>query len=397
MEFFKDSTRKSEGLRNCLPPQLNQSEKLYFHVNKTIKKTGVIGIDLDLISKSLYSNALSLCGNNTGNILFNYSAYSQVIYGNFIGYYFNEQINHINLNMSSLIIPAANWINTANDWGFLANLLEKTTIPICCVGLGSQNSIHEIDTIPSGTVAFLKVLQAKTKLIGVRGFQTKAILEKIGIFNTEVVGCPSILNNFFPVTNLIFSFDHNNPRLSISFTRYTRRDPDPHGCQRQLAQLAAQFSNSIVLQSEEAEICYLEKPDAETAAWLCSYYNIDESKLPRLVTKLQFFNSQKSWVQFHRDNTDFTISSRIHGCVASLLAGKPALLLAHDQRTSELAETMGIPQRPIECVNHIRTKDDLLDLIRDLDYSDFFDKQLINLEKLKHLYKTCGVATSISD
>ncbi|MFM8981771.1 MAG: polysaccharide pyruvyl transferase family protein, partial [Spartobacteria bacterium] len=102
-----------------------------------------------------------------------------------------------------------------------------------------------------------------------------------------------------------------------------------------------------------------------------------------------------SWVQFHRENTDFTISSRIHGCVASLLAGKPALLLAHDQRTSELAETMGIPQRPIECVANIQTKEDLLDLIRDLDYTDFFAKQVTNLENLKHLYKTCGVATSI--
>lgn len=89
------------------------------------------------------------------------------------------------------------------------------------------------------------------------------------------------------------------------------------------------------------------------------------------------------------------ISSRIHDCVASLLAGKPDLLLAHDQRTSELAEKMGIPQRPIECVQAIQTKEDLLNLILVLDYPDFFAKQIINLEKLTHLYKTCGVEICI--
>jgi hypothetical protein len=46
-------------------------------------------------------------------------------------------------------------------------------------------------------------------------------------------------------------------------------------------------------------------------------------------------------------------------------------------------------------MKNIQTKEDLLNLIRDLDYTDFFAKQITNLEKLKHLYKTCGVATSI--
>jgi hypothetical protein len=44
-------------------------------------------------------------------------------------------------------------------------------------------------------------------------------------------------------------------------------------------------------------------------------------------------------------------------------------------------------------MNYIPAKEDLLNLIRDLDYTDFFAKQIINLEKLKHLYKTCGVET----
>jgi hypothetical protein len=40
---------------------------------------------------------------------------------------------------------------------------------------------------------------------------------------------------------------------------------------------------------------------------------------------------------------DATLSSRIHGCISSIKGGKPAVLLAHDKRTEELAESVGIP------------------------------------------------------
>jgi polysaccharide pyruvyl transferase WcaK-like protein len=61
-----------------------------------------------------------------------------------------------------------------------------------------------------------------------------------------------------------------------------------------------------------------------------------------LLGKMHVFRTLQEWTNFHKENTDFTLSSRIHGCIASLLAGKPALLIQHDQRTRELAETMGV-------------------------------------------------------
>lgn len=359
------------------------------------KKEGLVGIDIEAAQRSKSLDLLQISGINTGNLLFTHAIATHLIQPHCVGFSFESSIELINQDFNSLVIPAANWIYILNDFGFLADSLEKIHIPICCLGLGSQNTLEELVHLPEGTLNFLKTLSSKSKLIGVRGRQTQKILEYYGIINTEVIGCPSIFPNFKPKTKLDFFSWDLDPRLSLSFTRYSKCDLGPNCPQKRLAELSAQFASSIVLQSEEAEIRYLESPDAETAAWLCSYYNIDESELPGLLSKMQFFNSQESWVQFHRKNTDFTISSRIHGCIASLLAGKPALLLLHDQRTLELAESMGIPQRPIDCVHNIQTKEDLLDLIRDLDYTEFFAKQITNLEKLKRLYKTCGVATSI--
>jgi hypothetical protein len=42
-----------------------------------------------------------------------------------------------------------------------------------------------------------------------------------------------------------------------------------------------------------------------------------------------------------------------------------------------------------------RLKSSCLAARRELGIPDSFDKQITNLEKLKHLYKTCGVTTSI--
>ena len=43
------------------------------------------------------------------------------------------------------------------------------------------------------------------------------------------------------------------------------------------------------------------------------------------------------------DGPNFIVTTRIHGTIPALLAGKRALLIAHDSRTTELAETLGIP------------------------------------------------------
>jgi hypothetical protein len=57
-----------------------------------------------------------------------------------------------------------------------------------------------------------------------------------------------------------------------------------------------------------------------------------------------FFN-YPDWVLFMR-GMRFCLGTRIHGTVAALLAGVPALLICHDSRTTELARSMNIPHLP---------------------------------------------------
>jgi hypothetical protein len=56
----------------------------------------------------------------------------------------------------------------------------------------------------------------------------------------------------------------------------------------------------------------------------------------------RYFLDVDEWIN-HMRSFDFYFGSRLHGAIASLLAGTPACLVAHDSRTMELAEYAGIP------------------------------------------------------
>ncbi len=54
---------------------------------------------------------------------------------------------------------------------------------------------------------------------------------------------------------------------------------------------------------------------------------------------------------------------------------------------------MVTPQIPIQIIQNIHSKADLNQFLSILDESHFRQKQIENLEKLKQVYKACGVST----
>jgi hypothetical protein len=76
--------------------------------------------------------------------------------------------------------------------------------------------------------------------------------------------------------------------------------------------------------------------------------------------RARFFLDPRPWMEFLAER-DFSFGTRIHGNIAALLAGTPAVVLAHDSRTLELARYHEIPYRPIA------------ELPRDVDAADLHD------------------------
>ena len=48
------------------------------------------------------------------------------------------------------------------------------------------------------------------------------------------------------------------------------------------------------------------------------------------------------------EGLDFSIGTRLHGNMAAIAAGRPAVLISHDGRTGELAKTMHLPHLSIK-------------------------------------------------
>ena len=85
--------------------------------------------------------------------------------------------------------------------------------------------------------------------------------------------------------------------------------------------------------------------------------------------RVRFFLDPKTWFS-HLAEYDFSFGTRIHGNIAALLAGTPAVLLAHDSRTLELADYHQIPHRVI---NSLPDKPDAAALYAEADWSKLND------------------------
>lgn len=361
------------------------------------KKIGVVSINLGNLQYSSGTAALSSSGNNFGNMLFTNAAYRQVRDTEFIGFGFDPY--KVREQYGGILIPAANWVNAKEDWGWLADLLEKTNLPVIVIGLGAQlQSLNEVGTVPAGTVRFLKLVSRQSEKIGVRGNFTAQILKKLGIKNVEALGCPSIFyHGRIPV--LRSGWEKCAERLAIGPTRYVLPETNQsnrYDKQRQLYQFAIRNASSIYYQSEAFEIALLnrEKVDEQMDRAVRYYgFSCRNHLIQMILQKGKYHQNLEYWLN-DMAKDDLYVGTRIHGAIAAILAGTPALLITHDNRTVELADLMGIPSLPVNEFE-VAMLYDLPALTQSIDYQPFANKMASNLHLLKKFYQENGLETTL--
>ncbi len=84
------------------------------------------------------------------------------------------------------------------------------------------------------------------------------------------------------------------------------------------------------------------------------------------------FANYSDWISYMATRS-FCVGTRIHGTVASLLAGTPAILIAHDSRTLEMADAMSIPFARAESAV-LKSAQDLYDLYRASSFHILIEK-----------------------
>lgn len=130
----------------------------------------------------------------------------------------------------------------------------------------------------------------------------------------------------------------------------------------------------LLLQSELADSYYalghLDDSDilARCDAVLTENFScVDKTKIASYLRNHgKMFLNFEEWLQYAASKK-FCLGTRIHGTIASLMAGTPAVLVTHDSRTLEMAQIMNVP-----FVRH-----SMIDTKSPLDVPSYFNEEAL--------------------
>ena len=301
------------------------------------------------VASPYYTLSRDLMGGNAGNLVFSQAAYrllstrnTTVDTSKLIGL----DPDRVNATYDQVVVPLANAFRRTfiDDLRALTELFSKLTIPVVVMGVGSQGPVSgKLSSSPldEAVKAFMTSVLNRSASVGVRGEMTAAYLSRLGFGPdvVEVTGCPSL-------------FMHG-PRLTI--TRKTKELGPDSPISLNVSPYVAQMASITLDQAERyPNLMYTAQDRSTLGLMLTGEYDPRAPHPPGSPTSMDHPLFRNNRVRFCLDPAtwmgyikqfDFSFGTRIHGNIVALLAGVPAVVLAHDSRTLELADYHQIPYR----------------------------------------------------
>ncbi|WP_347455427.1 polysaccharide pyruvyl transferase family protein [Acinetobacter thermotolerans] len=349
------------------------------------------------------------CGSNLGNLLYQHSVYKHLstedqhltVNNNSVNL---KKVDFINQNYDHFVIPLANAFRPsfAKNLEKLTHFLKGIKIPITIVGVGAQTdhtgNFENLNAIKPKVKEFLSVVLDKGESIGVRGAVTQQYIESLGFQGkADIIGCPSLFTYPDNIINMHKSSVLNeNPKLAINLSAT--------GPQAAFSKNLNNFEKTFTFNfNRYSQIDYI--PQETRSLELLTYgvnrkKGIEHSMLSASFAekmfkenKVKFFLNSYSWFEY-LGQCDFTFGTRLHGCIASLIGGTPALLFAHDSRTLEIAEYFALPYINLNHENRVLDAKDLYELV---DLEPMKKKYDENLKTYANFLRKHGLDTIVDN
>lgn len=282
--------------------------------------------------------------------------------------------DEINERYSHFVIPLADAFreNYRGRLRRLTEVINRLKIPSTVVGVGAtmpiQDDLQDLSTEHKQDIKnFIAAVLDKSATVGVRGYTTAELLGRLG-FNeshVDVIGCPSMFRtgSAKPLVRKRETLDPD-ARVAVHFT------PGVQDVGLFVESVANSFPNSRIIAQRKDRL--------ELLVWGQNPSKVSKSHLPIHTDhwlyredRIRFFLDATPWISY-LSGFDFAIGTRVHGTIGAISAGIPAVLLAHDTRTEELAKYHGIPHRRFSDIDPLC---DINSLYAEIDYDNFEAKQ----------------------
>lgn len=329
------------------------------------------------------SEGLELTGANTGNLFIGNGLFHGVdcAHKAFHPGFGAIPAERLHEHFDMIFVPASNFVGNGVDLTAHADYFARTRLPIFCFGLGSQLRPGEAPALKPGTERLLHLLSERGGSIGVRGAFTAEVLWEMGIRNTSIVGCPSLLGLQAPALDRLATARPALDKVALNLSNNVRRHalhPDAmRSAENALFQRLLGENAFYILQNERPEMDLLAAMAAmqpakvaDAVQRIADIFEISGSRddlKAFLERRVRIFFGVEDWVGCMA-TMSLAIGSRFHGNVAALLAGTPSFCLVHDMRTLELCEVLRLPHVVLD---RRISAEELLERALDADFTPF--------------------------
>lgn len=383
---------------------------------------------------------LNVLGDNSGNLMFQYAA-NRLIGGakRFIS---EDQIGYGEKGaldgVQYLVVPAANHLRLEIDWSPFANYLENSGLPLIVLGLGAQSPKigGESDTIEALKAdphvnRLASVIREQAAFVTVRGAYSQKVCEAFGIKDVSVLGCPSSLLNPDPNAGIAmhrkletlkqrraippFCFTAAVPPEIIADTHKREPERKLFAWLQKYGGLYVQQSGGLrglrsvgdrwqlndedtrrkfqrVLQAEQPPKGIWKYLSDDNFPWMLPAERRTKAFWTFMERNGRFYLSAPDWIE-EVSHYDLSIGTRLHGNMAAIAGGTPGVVIYHDSRTAELAQTMHLPRVAIDDIMAAETFTDVLNRV-EFDGSAFDAWRTEAATTLAGLFQRHGIPVS---